>query len=86
MDSRRHYKQDGYNKGFVAGRRTGGKVKKAYMDNFLKDETQNLSTKDSSEFTEGWHEGFADGVIGLINNMVNKEGLIKNPIYELDQK
>ena len=86
MDRRRHYRQDGYHKGFVDGRRTGGKVKKTYIDNFLKDETQNLSTKDSSEFIEGWHEGFADGVIGLINNMVNKEGLIKNPIYELEQK
>ncbi len=80
MDSRIDYRQDGYHKGFADGRRTGGNIKKTYVDNYLKDETQNLSTKDSLEFMKAWHEGFADGVIGVISNMVKKEGLLKNHI------
>jgi hypothetical protein len=62
------------------GRRTGGKVNKIYVDNILKDETQSLSTKDYLEFMKAWNEGFADGVIGATNNMVQKEGLLKNDI------
>ena len=80
MVSRSHYKQDGYQKGFVEGKRTGGKVKKAYLDNFFKHETQGLSTEDSSEFTDGWHEGFSDAVIGVLNKMVKKDGLLKNKV------
>ena len=80
MDSRTDYRQEGYHKGFIDGRRTGEKINKTYIDNYLKDKTQGLSTKDSLEFTKAWHEGFADGVIGEINNMVQKEGLLKNDI------
>ena len=83
MDSRIDFRQDGYHKGFIDGRRTGGKVNNTYVDNYLKDETQNLSTKNSLEFRQAWHEGFADGVIGAINNMVKKEGLLKNHISEV---
>ena len=36
MDSKNHCRDDGYQKGFVDGRRTGGKIKKSYIDNFLK--------------------------------------------------
>ncbi len=86
MDSRRHYRQDGHQKGFIDGRRTGGKIKKSYIDNFLKNETQSLSIKDSSEFIKGWHEGFADAVRGALNKMVKKEGLLKNHISELVYK
>ena len=85
MEIKSDYRQDGYHKGFTDGRRAGGKVNKTYVDNILKDETQNLSTKDYLEFTKAWHEGFADGVIGLINNMVTQEGLINNQIYDLEQ-
>ena len=53
MDSRRHYRQDGYQKVFIEGKRTGGKLKKSYIDIFFKDETQSLSNKDSSDFIEG---------------------------------
>jgi len=74
------YKHEGYQKGLIEGKRTGGKVNKRYVDNYLNDETQNLCTKDSLEFMKAWHEGFADGVIGLINNMVMQEGLVKNQI------
>jgi hypothetical protein len=85
MDSKSDYRQDGYQKGLVEGKRTGGKVNKRYVDNYLNDETQNLCTKDSLEFMKAWHEGFADGVIGLINNMVTQEDLINNQIYDLEQ-
>ena len=54
------------------------------MDNYLKYQTQSLSPEDSVEFMKAWHEGFADGVIGLKSNMVTKEGLLNNHIYELD--
>ena len=84
MDSRIDYRQEGYHKGFIDGRRTGGKVNKTYVDNYLKDETQSLSTKDSLEFMKAWNEGFADGVIRVTNNMVTKEGLLNNHIYKLD--
>jgi hypothetical protein len=84
MDSRIDYRQEGYHKGFIDGRRTGGKVNNTYVDNYLKDETQNLSTKDSLEFMKAWNEGFADGVIRVTSNMVTKEGLLNNHIYKLD--
>ena len=84
MDSRIDYRQDGYHKGFIDGRRTGGKVNKTYVDNYLKDETQSLSTKDSLEFIKAWNEGFADGVIGVLSKMLKVEGLMKNNICELD--
>ena len=80
MDSRIDYRQDGYHKGFADGRRTGGKVKNAYVDNYLKAETKHLSAKDSLAFIKAWHEGFADGVIGVKSNMVKKEGLFKKQI------
>ena len=84
MDSRIDYRQDGYHKGFADGRRTGGKVNNTYVDNYLKNKTQSLSTKDSLEFMKAWNEGFADGVIRVTSNMVTKEGLLNNRIYKLD--
>ena len=83
MDSKNHCRDDGYQKGFVDGRRTGGKIKKSYIDNFLKYETQSLSIEDSSEFIKGWHKGFADAVRMALNMMVQKEGLVKSQIYEV---
>ncbi len=82
MDSKKHFRDDGYQKGLVDGRRTGGKIKKSYIDNFLKYETQSLSIEDSSEFIKGWHEGFADAVRMALNMMVQKEGLVKSQIYK----
>ena len=84
MEIRSDYRQDGYQKGFIEGKRTGGKVNKKYVDNCLNDETQSLSSEDSLEFIKAWHEGFADGVIGLLDNMVKQEGLVKNQIYGLE--
>ena len=83
MEIKSDYRQDGYQKGFVEAKRTGGKINKRYVDNYLNDETQSLSTKDSLEFMKAWHEGFADGVIGAISNMVKQEGLLINQIYDL---
>ena len=83
MDSKNHCRDDGYQKGFVDGRRTGGKIKKSYIDNFLKYETQSLSIENSSEFIKGWHKGFADAVRMALNMMVQKEGLVKSQIYEV---
>ena len=84
MEIRIDYRQDGYQKGLIEGRRTGGKVNKKYVDNYLNDETQSLCSKDTLEFMKAWHEGFADGVIGLLDNMVKQEGLVKNRIYGLE--
>ena len=82
MEIRSDYRHDGYQKGLIEGKRTGGKVNKKYVDNCLNDETQSLSTKDSLEFIRAWNEGFADGVIGEISKIVEKEGLLKGHIYE----
>ncbi len=84
MEIRSDYRQDGYQKGFIEGKRTGGKVNKKYVENCLNDETQSLCSKDSLEFIKAWHDGFADGVIGLLDNMVKQEGLVKNQIYGLE--
>jgi hypothetical protein len=84
MEIKSDYRHDGYHKGFVEAKRTGGKINKKYVDNCLNDETQSLCTKDSLEFMKAWHDGFADGVIGLLSNMVKQEGLLKNQIYNLD--
>ena len=73
MEIRSDYRQDGYQKGFIEGKRTGGKVNKKYVDNCLNDETQSLCSKDSLEFKKAWHEGFADGVIGLLDNMGSRK-------------
>jgi hypothetical protein len=84
MEIRSDYSRDGYQKGLIEGKRTGGKINKKYVDNCLNDETQSLCSKDSLEFMKAWHEGFADGVIGLLDNMVKQEGLVKNQIYGLE--
>ena len=83
MDSRKQYRQDGYQKGFCDGRITGGKIRKAYIDNFFKAETESLSTADSLEFMKGWQEGFTDGVSRVINHMMQKEGLLISHIHEV---
>ena len=83
MEIRSDYRHDGYQKGLIEGKRTGGKVNKKYVDNCLNDETQSLCSKDSLEFMKAWHEGFADGVIGLLDNMVKQGGLVKKQIYGL---
>jgi len=84
MEIKSDYRQDGYQKGFLEGKRTGGKINKRYVDNYLNDETRNFDTKDSSDFIEGWYEGFTDAVTGALNKMVKKEDLLKKQIYKRD--
>jgi len=84
MDSKKLYKQDGYQKGFDEGRRTGGKVKKAYIDNLLNNEIQNLSDADSMEFKKGWDDGFVEGVRRVISKMVNKETILVKNLNEIE--
>ena len=84
MDSRKLYRQDGYLKGFDEGRRTGGKVKKTYIENLLNNEIQNLSDADSMEFKEGWDNGFVEGVRRVISKMVNKESILVKHLYKIE--
>ena len=84
MDSKKLYKQDGYQKGYGEGRRTGGKVKKTYINNLLNNETQNLSDVDSIEFKKGWEDGFVEGVRSLINKMVNKDNILVKNLNEIE--
>ena len=83
MDKEGLYRQDGYKKGFDEARRTGGKVRKKYIDNCIKTETKNLSTIYSMEFIKGWHEGFTDGVAELMSKLVKKDDFWKNHVYEV---
>ena len=82
MDSRRLYRQDGYKKGFDDGRRTGGKVKKVYINNLLKSETQSLSSENSMEFIKGWQEGFTEAISGILSNVMEKEFFFDDSTYE----
>ena len=84
MDSKKLYRQDGYLKGFDEGKRTGGKIKKAYIDNLLNNETQNLSDADSMEFKEGWNGGFVEGVRIEISKMVNKENILTKYLDKIE--
>lgn len=82
MDSKNIYRQDGYQKGFDDGRRTGGKVKKVYINNFLKNETQSLSSENSMEFIKGWQEGFTEAISGILSNVMEKEFFFDESTYE----
>jgi hypothetical protein len=63
MDRERYYREDGYQKGFEDAKKTGGKIRQEYIDNYLHTETKNLSTEHTREFIEGWYKGFNDGVM-----------------------
>jgi len=73
MDTRKSYWQDGNQKGFEGAKRTGGKVRQEYRDNCLISETTNLSTTHSREFIEGWHEGFTDGIVAAMSQLIKKD-------------
>ena len=84
MDTRKKFiREDGYQKGFDEARRTGGKVRKNYIENCMKIETQNLSAIYSREFIKGWYEGFTDGVAAVISKLVKKDEFWGNNIYEI---
>ena len=83
MDERDYYEQDGYQKGFNEARRTGGNVRKKYIDNYIKTETKNLSTIYSREFVKGWDKGFTDGLAEVISSLVKRDDFWGNHIYEV---
>jgi len=83
MEKERLYRQDGYQKGFDEARRTGGKIRRIYLDNYMKTETKNLSTIYSMEFIKGWYEGFTDGVAELMSKLVKKDDFWRDHIYEV---
>ena len=83
MDKESLYRQDGYQKGFDEARRTGGKVRKKYIDNCMKTETKNLPTRYSMEFIKGWYEGFTDGIAEVMSKLIKKDDFWGNHIYEI---
>jgi hypothetical protein len=84
MDNRDYYEQDGYQKGFDEARRTGGKVRKKYIDNYIKTETRNLPTIYAREFIKGWDKGFTDGVTKIMSRLVKKDDFWGSHICEAD--
>jgi len=63
-------------------RRTEGKIKKEYMDNLPKSETQNLSNVESLRETIGWHDGFTDAVSGLLKSKAVQESFLMYQVIE----
>lgn len=83
MDKKKLYREDGYQKGFEEAKRTGGKVKKNYIDNCIKNETRNLPSIYSMEFMRGWYEGFTDGVREVLSKLIQKDDFWGNHVYEV---
>lgn len=77
MNRERCCSQDGYQQGFCDGKRTGGKIKKQYIENLFKSETQNLSAEESLQFKMGWQDGFSDAVRGALKKMVASEHCLR---------
>ena len=77
MNRELFYKHEGYQQGFIDGKRTEGKIKKEYLDNLLKSKTQNLSTEESKRFEAGWHDGFIDAVSRLLKKVIPNESGLK---------
>ena len=82
MDRRKFYRDDGYQKGFVEAKRTGGKIRQEYIDNYLHSETKKLSTAHAREFIEGWNEVFTDGVGEAIFNLAKEDEFWENHISQ----
>ena len=45
MEIKSDYRHEGYKKGLIEGKRTGGKVNKRYVHNCLNDETQSCAAQ-----------------------------------------
>jgi hypothetical protein len=77
------YGHEGYQQGFIDGKRTEGNIKSKYIENLLKIETQSLSSEESLKYQIGWQNGFTDAVSRLfISKGAQKNGLIC-PMIEL---
>ena len=80
MESRKKYRQAGYQRGFEDAKRTGGKIKQETIDKYLNAKTKNLPPAYSMEFMEGWQEGFKDGVGDIIWNLARNDYFWENNI------
>ena len=77
------YKHEGYQQGFIDGKRTEGKIKGKYLKNLLISETQNLSNEESLQYKMGWQDGFTDAVSRLIHtSKVMSENCLINQMFE----
>ncbi|MFC1837417.1 hypothetical protein ACFLYW_01895 [Thermodesulfobacteriota bacterium] len=77
MNNEGYYRDLGYQQGLADGKRTGGKIKKKYIENLFRSETQYLSNQESQVYKMGWQEGFTDAVRDAIQSMVLKENCFK---------
>lgn len=80
MNRERCCNQEGYQQGFCDGKRTGGKIKKQYIENLFKCETHNLSNEESLQFKMGWQDGFSDAVRGTLKKMVLGENCLQKEL------
>jgi hypothetical protein len=62
------YRHEGYQQGFIDGKRTEGNIKSKYIENLLKIETQSLSSEESLKYQIGWQNGFTDAVSRLFES------------------
>jgi len=83
MNREHFYDHEGYQQGLLDGKRTGGKIKKEYLDNLLKSATQNLSNEESRRYETGWHDGFIDAVSSLLKNKAVQESYFMYEVIEL---
>jgi len=82
MDRENFYTLEGYQQGFIDGKRTEGKIKKKYIDNLLTAETQNLSNEESLKYKIGWHDGFTDAVSRLLKSKAAQESFLMYQVVE----
>jgi hypothetical protein len=87
MKTDKYYRHAGYEQGLVDGKRTNGKIKKKYVQNLFKSETQNLSEQESLMYKMGWQDGFVDSVRKILQNKVKQEDFFEkqlNELYDID--
>lgn len=79
MDSEKYFRL-GYEQGLNDGKRTKGKIKKKYIENLFRFETQYLSNQESQIYKMGWQEGFTDSVRNEIQSLVTREDCLTKHI------
>jgi len=86
MANEKCHKDAGYEQGFLDGKRTRGNIKKKYVENLIKSETQNLSEQDSLLYKMGWQDGFEDAVRGALKNKVRQEDFFEKNLDNIFDK
>ena len=81
MDISEFYRQDGYHKGLLDAKRTGGNLRQERIAQYLHCETQKLSVTLSRAFIEGWYAGFKDGIEKIELESIKKDLFWKNHIF-----